>query len=74
MRDRPIYDASHLVAAEDVPTYYGLELFEHYQEDGHLLVATSDASAIRLEPGDYIVKRLWSTGVVPYIYNRAATP
>lgn len=31
--------------------------------DGYLIV--------RLEPGDFIVKRVWSTAVVPYIYNTA---
>lgn len=54
-----------------VAQFYGLELFEHYEEGGSLLVVTSDASVLRLEPGDFIVKRLWSTAVVPYIYNRA---
>lgn len=55
-----------------VAQFYGLELFEHYEQGGSLLVATSDATALRLEPGDFIVKRIWSTAVVPYIYNRAA--
>lgn len=54
-----------------VAQFFGLELFEHYEEGGALLVATSDASALRLEPGDFIVKRLWSTAVMPHIYNRA---
>lgn len=51
--------------------FYGLDLFEHYEPGGMLLVATSDASTIRLEPGDFIVKRLWSTAVMPYVYNEA---
>lgn len=58
-----------------VAQFYGLELFEHYEQDGSLLVATTDASVLQLEPGDFIVKRLWSTAVMPYIYNEAeATP
>lgn len=55
-----------------VPQFYGIELFEHYEPSGSLLVVTSDQSDIRLEPGDFIVKRMWSTAVVPYIHNRAA--
>lgn len=51
------------------PQFFGLELFEHYQEDGHLLIVTSDYSAIQLEPGDFIVKRMWSTAVAPHVYN-----
>ena len=62
-----------MIAAE-VPQFYGFELFEHYQQDGHLLVITSDASALRLKPGDFIVKRMWSTAVVPYIHNHAHPP
>ncbi len=54
-----------------VPQFYGIEIFEHYQQDGYLLIATTDASALRLEPGDFIVKRMWSTAVAPYIYNSA---
>lgn len=54
-----------------VPQFYGIEMFEHYGSEGYLLVVTSDASEIRLEPGDFIVKRMWSTAVVPYIHNRA---
>ena len=54
-----------------VDQFYGLDLFEHYEEGGSLLVVTSDASALRLELGDFIVKRPWSTAVVPYIYNQA---
>lgn len=65
------YDVSDLVPAEKAPTYYGLELFEHYDKNGYLMVATSDMSSVRLEPGDFIVKRLWSTAVVPYIFKQA---
>lgn len=60
-------------APAEVPQFYGHEMFEHYQQDGYLIVVTSDATAIRLEPGDFIVKRVWSTAVVPYVYNRAGT-
>lgn len=71
MAEPVLYDVSHLVAADDVPTFYGHVLFEHYQEDGHLLVVTSDESALDLEPGDYVVRRLWSTAVAPYIHRFA---
>lgn len=54
-----------------VAQFYGHELFEHYERGGLLLVVTSDASAIHLEPGDFIVKRVWSTAVMPYVYNEA---
>ena len=56
---------------EGVAQFFGLDLFEHYQEDGYLLVVTSDATALRLEPGDFIVRRMWSTAVAPCVYNRA---
>ncbi len=58
----------------DVSQFYGLDLFEHYEEGGSLLVVTSDASTLEIEPDDFIVKRLWSTAVVPYVYNEAAKP
>lgn len=57
--------------APSVAQFYGFSLFEHYEKDGSILLVTSDASAIRLEPGDFLVKRMWSTGVVPYVYNFA---
>jgi hypothetical protein len=57
-----------------VAQFFGFDLFEHYEKDGSLLVVTSDATAIRLEPGDFIVRRLWSTAVMPYIYNSASAP
>lgn len=50
-----------------VAQFFGLELFEHYEPGGSLLVVTSDASTLDLEPGDFVVKRVWSTGVMPYI-------
>lgn len=64
---------TELVPAADrgIGQFVGHQMFEHYQEDGYLIVVTSDATALRLEPGDFIVKRLWSTAVVPYIYNEA---
>lgn len=58
--------------AAEVPQFYGFDLFEHYEAGGHLLLVTSDANAIRLEPGDFVVKRLWSTATMPYVHNRAA--
>ena len=51
--------------------YYGHDLFEHYGAEGYLLVVTSDASSIKLEPGDFVVKRSWSTAQMPYVYNEA---
>lgn len=58
-------------APAGVAQFFGHFLYEHYQEDGFLLCVTSDASALHLEPGDFIVKREWSTGAVPYIHRRA---
>ena len=54
-----------------VAQFFGFDLFEHYESNGSLLVVTSDASAIRLEPGDFIVRRVWSTAAMPYVYNEA---
>ena len=54
------------------PQLQGLVLFEHYEKDGSLLVVTSDASAVQpLKPGDFIVKRPWSTAAEPEEFNRA---
>ena len=55
----------------DTPDVQGLELFEQYEEDGSLLVVTSDRTALRLEPGDYIVRRPWATAAPAVHVNRA---
>lgn len=56
----------------EVPAIQGLDLFEQYEHDGSLLVVTSDASSLRLEPGDYIVRRPWATAAPAVEVNRAA--
>lgn len=43
------------------PELQGLVLFEQYEADGSLLVVTSDATALRLKSGDFIVRRPWAT-------------
>lgn len=53
------------------PKVQGLDLFEQYEVSGDLLLVTSDASALRLEPGDFIVRRIWSTAAEPIEVNRA---
>lgn len=53
------------------PEATGLELFEQYDASGYLLLVTSDATALRLSPGDVIVRRLWATAAPAAIYNRA---
>lgn len=57
---------------KQAPQVQGLDLFEQYEASGELLVVTSDASALRLEPGDFIVKRVWATAADPVEINRAA--
>lgn len=56
------------------PRLQGLDLFEHYEHTGSLLVVTSDASTLRLEPGDFIVRRAWATAAEPHEHNRARAP
>jgi hypothetical protein len=53
------------------PQVQGLDLFEQYERDGSLLVVTSDASGLRLEPGDFIVRRPWATAAEAVEVNRA---
>ena len=53
------------------PEMQMLELFEVYEADGSLLMVTSAASHIRLEPGDVVYRRVWSTCAEPVEYNRA---
>ncbi len=55
----------------DAPAIQGITLFEHYEANGSLLLVTSDASALRLEPGDFIVRRPWATAANPEPVNRA---
>ncbi|KQP63040.1 hypothetical protein [Nocardioides sp. Leaf285] len=50
--------ALSLAAAPDVQ---GLDLFEVYEEDGSLLLVTSDISQHTPAPGDRIYRRLWAT-------------
>ncbi|HKN44283.1 MAG TPA: hypothetical protein VJW23_10185 [Propionibacteriaceae bacterium] len=52
-----------------VSNFFGGDVFEHYQGDGYFIVATTDESALELEPGDFVVKRKWSTSVVPYVHR-----
>lgn len=54
----------------NAPAVQGLDLFEHYEASGALLVVTSDASAISLEPGDFIVRRAWATASTPVRWQR----
>jgi hypothetical protein len=52
-----------------------LVLFEHYEANGSLLVVTSDPSDLRLEPGDFVIRREWATAVPPFLHRqKAATP
>lgn len=53
------------------PTVQGLVLFEQYEASGSLLVVTSDKTALRLEPGDFIVRRPWATAADAVEVNRA---
>ena len=53
------------------PKVQGLVLFEQYEASGDLLVVTSDKSSLRLEPGDFIVRREWATACDPDEVNRA---
>lgn len=55
----------------DAPRMQGLDLFEHYEASGALLVVTSDKRALRLEPGDFIVRRPWATSAPAVEVNRA---
>lgn len=55
------------------PDVQGLVLFEQYEADGSLLLVTSDATTLRLEPGDFIVKRPWATASPAVEVNRART-
>ena len=55
------------------PDVQGLALFEQYEADGSLLLVTSDATDLRLEPGDFIVKRPWATASPAEEVNRART-
>lgn len=59
--------------ALSAPSIQGLDLFEQYEADGSLLVVTSDRSALRLEPGDVIVRRAWATAAELIEINRATT-
>lgn len=56
MSERPTTETD-----QNAPTTQGLDLFEHYEASGALLVVTSDASTIKPEPGDFIVQRAWAT-------------
>ena len=53
------------------PDIQGLVLFEQYEVTGSLLVVTSDVNTLRLEPGDFIVRRPWATSAPAEPYNRA---
>jgi hypothetical protein len=53
------------------PSVQGLVLFEQYEASGSLLIVTSDRSALRLEPGDFIVRRPWATSADAIEVNRA---
>lgn len=55
------------------PELQGLVLFEHYEASGALLVVTSDASALQLEPGDVIYRRPWATAAQAVAHNRAVS-
>ncbi len=55
----------------DAPQVQGLTLFEYYEADGSLLLVTSDSSALRLEPGDFTLRRPWATAATPEPVNRA---
>jgi hypothetical protein len=52
-----------------VAEFRGHNLFEHYNEDGHLVVITSDVTALDLEPGDFVVLRSWTTLTMPYVHQ-----
>lgn len=56
-----------------VGQYLGQQMFEHYSEDGFLLVVTSDRSSLDVEPGDFLVTRSWRTDVVPYVLDTTRT-
>ena len=59
----------------EAPKVQGLDLFEQYEASGSLLVVTSDSSSLRLEPGDYIVRRPWATAAPAVEINGShATP
>ena len=55
----------------DAPPVHGLDLFEHYEASGNLLIVTSDKTTIRMEPGDFIVRRPWATAAPVLVVNRA---
>lgn len=62
-------------APASVPVVQGLVLFEQYEANGSLLVVTSDPSDLRLEPGDFVVRREWATAVPPFLHRqKEATP
>ena len=61
-------------APGQAPRLQGLDLFEQYEASGHLLVVTSDRSELGLSPGDFIVRRRWSTAAEPVEVRRAALP
>ena len=56
----------------DIPRVQGLSLFEVYEHSGALLLVTSDASGIKLEPGDVIIRRPWATSAYPAQWKAAA--
>ena len=56
------------------PEIQGLVLFEHYEANGSLLVVTSDKAALRLEPGDFIVRRAWATAAEAIEVSRDERP
>lgn len=49
----------------------GMELFEHWEASGNLLLVASTPQGMRLEPGDTIVRRRWAAAGEPEVYNRA---
>jgi hypothetical protein len=44
-----------------IPRLQGLVLFEVYEATGSLLFVTSDATLIKREPGDVVIRRPWAT-------------
>lgn len=56
------------------PRVQGLDLFEHYEANGNLLVVTSDWSTSSVEPGDTIYRRPWATAAPAQMHARAEPP
>lgn len=52
------------------PRLQSLVLFEVYEGSGDLLLVTSDATDIRLQPGDVVYRREWMTCSTPHEHNR----